>query len=118
MNILILGATGFIGSAVTRKLVDEDHQVTGLGRDPARAALKMPHVRWLAADLAGMTQSDNWKQVLEGQHIVVNCAGALQDGLFDDLYATQERAMGALRDSAGSGTADRPDIGGNRKPWP
>lgn len=100
MNILILGATGFIGSAVTRKLADEGHQVTGLGRDPARAALKMPHVRWLAADLAGMTQSDNWQQVLDGQHVVVNCAGALQDGLFDDLYATQERAMLALYETA------------------
>ncbi|GLS40519.1 hypothetical protein GCM10010869_61160 [Mesorhizobium tianshanense] len=100
MNILILGATGFIGSAVTRKLVDEGHQVTGLGRYPARAALKMPHVRWLAADLAGMTQSDNWQQVLEGQHVVVNCAGGLQDGLSDDLYATQERAMLALYEAA------------------
>lgn len=100
MNILILGATGFIGSAVARKLADEGHQVTGLGRDTARASLRMPYVRWLKADLAGMTQSNSWQHVLDKQQVVVNCAGALQDGLSDDLNATQERAMLALYEAA------------------
>ena len=79
MNILILGATGFIGSAVARKLTEEGHQVTGLGREPARAALKMSQPRWLQANLAGMTRREDWQDVLDGQQVVVNCAGALQD---------------------------------------
>ncbi|MBP1883234.1 NAD-dependent epimerase/dehydratase family protein [Sinorhizobium mexicanum] len=81
MNILILGATGFIGSAIARKLVNDGHRVTGLGRDPSRAALKMPALHWISADLAGMTRSDDWQDALEGHDMVVNCAGALQDGL-------------------------------------
>ncbi|TIW12574.1 MAG: NAD-dependent epimerase/dehydratase family protein, partial [Mesorhizobium sp.] len=100
MNVLILGATGFIGSAVTRRLAGEGHQVTGLGREPARAALRMPQVRWLKADLAGMTRSVDWQTALYGQRAVVNCAGALQDGLADDLTATQEKAMLALYEAA------------------
>ncbi|TIW18998.1 MAG: NAD-dependent epimerase/dehydratase family protein, partial [Mesorhizobium sp.] len=100
MNILILGATGFIGSAVAAKLAGEGHQVTGLGREPARAALKMPRARWLKADLAGMTRSQDWQGVLDGQQAVVNCAGALQGGLSDDVGATQERAMLALYEAA------------------
>ncbi|MBB4185586.1 uncharacterized protein YbjT (DUF2867 family)/uncharacterized membrane protein [Sinorhizobium terangae] len=100
MNVLILGATGFIGSAIARKLVDDGHQVTGLGRDPSRAAVKMPVFRWIRADLAGMTASGNWRDALEGQDVVVNCAGALQDGLSDDLVATQENAMLALYEAA------------------
>ncbi|MDX8525413.1 SDR family oxidoreductase [Mesorhizobium sp. MSK_1335] len=100
MNILILGATGFIGSAVTRKLVADGHQVTGLGRDPARSVLKMPHGRWLKTDLAGMTRREDWLGVLDGQQAVVNCAGALQDGHADDLRATQELAMLALYEAA------------------
>ncbi|RVD26220.1 SDR family oxidoreductase [Mesorhizobium sp. M4B.F.Ca.ET.017.02.2.1] len=100
MNILILGATGFIGSAVTRRLAEEGHQVTGLGREPARAALKMPQARWLKADLAGMTRSVDWQTALDDQQAVVNCAGALQDGLADDLTATQEKAMLALYEAA------------------
>jgi uncharacterized protein YbjT (DUF2867 family) len=100
MNILILGATGFIGSAIARKLVDDGHRVTGLGRDPARAEAKMPELRWIKADLAGMTASGNWQSMPEGHDVVVNCAGALQDGLSDDLVATQERAMLALYEAA------------------
>lgn len=100
MNILVLGATGFIGSAVAQRLLNEGHQVTGLGRNPQRAALKMPHVHWITADLAQMTQAKDWQLILEGQQIVVNCAGALQDGLSDDLRATQETAMLALYEAA------------------
>ncbi|MCG5475079.1 MAG: NAD(P)H-binding protein [Sinorhizobium fredii] len=100
MNILILGATGFIGSAIARKLVDDGHRVTGLGRDPARAKTKIPELRWIKADLAGMTASGHWRGALEGQDVVVNCAGALQDGLSDDLVATQEEAMLALYEAA------------------
>ncbi|CDX46391.1 putative oxidoreductase [Mesorhizobium sp. ORS 3359] len=100
MNILILGATGFIGSAVARKLTEEGHQVTGLGREPARAARKMPQARWLRANLAGMTRREDWQDALDGQRVVVNCAGALQDGYSDDVGATQERAMLALYEAA------------------
>ena len=45
MNILILGATGFIGSVVAARLVADGHAVTGLGRNPARARLKQPAMR-------------------------------------------------------------------------
>ncbi|MCZ4092225.1 SDR family oxidoreductase [Sinorhizobium psoraleae] len=100
MNVLILGATGFIGSAIARKLHDEGHCITGLGRNPARAAPKMPGLRWIKADLAEMTASGNWQGMLEGQDMLVNCAGALQDGLSDDLVATQEKAMLALYEAA------------------
>lgn len=96
MNILILGATGFIGSVVAARLAAEGHVVTGLGRNAARAALKQPAIHWRRADLSDMTRPDDWRETLEGQQAVVNCAGALQDGLGDDLSATQTQAMLAL----------------------
>lgn len=100
MKVLILGATGFIGSAITQALVNEGHQITGLGRNPQRAALKMPQVHWIAADLSQMTRPEDWRDVLDGQQVVINCAGALQDGLSDNLRATQETSMFALYETA------------------
>ncbi|APO75325.1 NAD-dependent nucleoside-diphosphate-sugar epimerase protein [Rhizobium etli 8C-3] len=96
MNILILGATGFIGSAVAARLVADGHAVSGLGRTPVRARTKWPDVRWLRADLAHMTTAVDWQETLKDQHVVVNCAGALQDGFSDDLAASQADAMLAL----------------------
>lgn len=96
MNILILGATGFIGSVVAARLVADGHAVTGLGRNPARASLKQPAINWRRADLSRMTKPEDWEEFLQGRHAVVNCAGALQDGLSDDLAATQADAMLAL----------------------
>ncbi|MDO3436804.1 SDR family oxidoreductase [Rhizobium sp. CBN3] len=96
MNILILGATGFIGSVAAARLAADGHAVTGLGRNPARANLKQPDINWRRADLSRMTKPEDWEKLLNDQHVVVNCAGALQDGLSDDLAATQADAMLAL----------------------
>jgi uncharacterized protein YbjT (DUF2867 family) len=96
MNILILGATGFIGSTVARRLVAAGHSVTGLGRNPERARNQLKTIKWLKTDLNNLAQPADWIQLLREQHVVVNCAGALQDGLHDDLAASQERSMLAL----------------------
>jgi uncharacterized protein YbjT (DUF2867 family) len=95
-KVLVLGATGFIGSVVAQRLHDEDCVVTGLGRNLDRVANRHPGIRWLKADLGDLGGANDWFPVLHGQDIIVNCAGALQDSLYDDLAATQERAMLAL----------------------
>lgn len=100
MKILVLGATGFIGSAIAAKLLEAGHGVTGVGRHPGRMARKMPAVSWRAADIAALTTSADWSGLLDGQDMVVNAAGALQDGLRDDVTAIQRRAMLALYEAA------------------
>ncbi|MBK5569076.1 SDR family oxidoreductase [Ensifer sp. SSB1] len=93
MKVLILGATGFIGSALLDRLASDGHKVTGLGRNVTRARLKRPEAQWLAADLAHMRDAGDWRPLIESHDVIVNCAGALQDGLADDVAATQETAM-------------------------
>lgn len=46
MRVLITGATGTIGTAVTERLLDRGDDVTGLTRDPERAREREPRVRW------------------------------------------------------------------------
>ncbi|MGY5807691.1 SDR family oxidoreductase [Rhizobium sp. LEGMi198b] len=96
MKILILGATGFIGSVIAARLRKDGHMITGLARNPSRARIKHPSIAWIKADLAEMIDPSDWHAVLNDHQLVVNCAGALQDGLSDDLAATQEKAMLAL----------------------
>lgn len=100
MKILILGATGFIGSEIARKLVSEGHSVTGLGRNPQQAKHKWPNMQWVSGDLARMGDASAWKTLVETHDAIVNCAGALQDGLSDNLSATQQNAMLALYEAA------------------
>src|SRR5262245_14013213 len=37
MNVLVTGATGFVGAAVARALLRQQHRVVGLVRDPGKA---------------------------------------------------------------------------------
>ncbi|MBW6422640.1 SDR family oxidoreductase [Rhizobium sp. XQZ8] len=101
MKILILGATGFIGSAILQRLASDGHEITGLGRAPEKARLKWPVARWIKADLARLTATD-WQPLVDKHDVILNCAGALQDGLSDDLVATQQEAMLTLYAAAKS----------------
>lgn len=102
MRVLVLGAYGLVGEAVTRRLVADGHDVIGLGRDIARASRRMPPIRWLPADLAGLSRSYDWLPLLRDSRpeAIVNCAGALQDGARDSVARVQDHAMRALFDAA------------------
>ncbi len=100
MRVLILGGNGFIGSEICRVL-GNSHAVTALARHPGAAARRMPGVAWLRRDLATMQRASDWA-LLADFDIVVNAAGALQDGARDDVAAVQHGAMLALYQAAGA----------------
>jgi uncharacterized protein YbjT (DUF2867 family) len=103
MAILILGANGFIGSAVLASLSRAGYDIIGLGRDIAHARNRFPSVKWVRADLSKLTRPNEWMPLLIGIETVINCAGALQDGLRDDIAATQRDSMLALYQAARHG---------------
>lgn len=96
MNILILGATGFIGFAVAQKLAIQGHAITGLGRNLASVIQRFPRIHWIEGDLRDFREAADWRSLIDGMDAVVNCAGALQDTPRDDVSAVQDRAMHTL----------------------
>ncbi len=95
-SVLVLGASGFIGQAVCRRLLADGHAVHGVARDIARAGTSLPQADWRRADIARLTRPEDWRELLDGIDTVVNCAGALQDGARDNVTAVQQDAMTAL----------------------
>jgi nucleoside-diphosphate-sugar epimerase len=68
MDVLVTGATGFLGKRVAAMLVDRGHRVIGAGRDRERASMLELPVRLvdLEGDVAGLC---------DGVEAIVHCAG-------------------------------------------
>ena len=79
MRVVITGGTGLIGSALTRSLLADGHQVVILTRDAAAARRKVP-AGALAVDW-DMRPGGKWETALDGADAVVNLAGATVAGL-------------------------------------
>ncbi|MBX3580602.1 MAG: SDR family oxidoreductase [Rhizobiaceae bacterium] len=100
MRILILGGNGFIGTAVASLLVKRGHTVVATTRPGSARRTLRTEITWVQADIARLSTAQHWRPLLAGIDAVVNCAGALQDGLRDDVAALQDRAMHALYEAA------------------
>lgn len=96
MRVLILGATGLIGSAVSARLVTAGHEVVGLTRTRDAAARRLPVERWIVADLRDVNGPEDWLPHLEEVDAVVNCAGTLQDSVRDSTSKVHCDAPAAL----------------------
>src|SRR5215208_3663113 len=72
MRVLILGGTGFIGSAVATRLRGDGHECI----TASRSAGTPPHLR---LDLAAQPRAGAWAEELRGIDAVVNAAGVLQE---------------------------------------
>jgi uncharacterized protein YbjT (DUF2867 family) len=96
MRVVVVGATGLIGTAIVARLTAEGHQVTGIARDVRDAETRLPQVQWLSLDLSGPTSRRIWASHIANADVVVNCAGALQAGPNDSVKGVHQDGPSAL----------------------
>lgn len=101
MNILVLGATGLIGSHLLPALRKAGHRVTGASRKrPVNAASD----DWHQIDFARMTDAADWLSHLPGVDAVINCVGIIresEDGEFDRAHRAAPVALFAACEQLG-----------------
>jgi uncharacterized protein YbjT (DUF2867 family) len=94
VRVLVVGASGLIGSAVTARLSADGHSVTAVGR--RRSEHGLLDVSFVRMDLSRATEPDHWLRHLTGIEAVVNCAGVLQDAPGQSTAGVHEKGVSAL----------------------
>ncbi len=72
MNVLLLGATGFSGKEVLKKLLHDGHQVTAITRNQHSLLLKHNNLLIIEGDILN---ADLINTALKNQDAVINCLG-------------------------------------------
>ena len=83
MNCLVTGASGFIGSALIKRLINEGHTVKGLVHkiQPQTAVQKADYV------LGDITDRESLQYIVEDVDVIFHCAALVKDfGLKDSFY--------------------------------
>lgn len=104
LRVLLLGASGFIGSHVLAALRAHGAQVTAVARRPpverpALAALDVAArvgVHWRVLSVQHLLAPDDWMPLLDGMDVVINCVGILRQRLGERYENVHHRMPAAL----------------------
>lgn len=95
MNVALIGATGFVGSALLNELLDRGHQVRALQRDASKLAARPG----LAVRSVDVLTAPDLAAELQGLDAVISAfnAGWTNPQLHDDFLRGSERIADAAR---------------------
>ncbi|MCR4032224.1 MULTISPECIES: NAD(P)-dependent oxidoreductase [Flavobacterium] len=94
MKIALIGATGFVGSALLNELADRKHEITAIARTPKDTA----NATWVAADIFNV---DALAEILKGHDAVINAynPGWTNPNIYDDFLNGSKAIQEAVKKS-------------------
>lgn len=94
MKIALIGATGFVGSAILNELADRKHEITAIARTPKDTA----NATWISADIFNV---DALAEILKGHDAVINAynPGWTNPNIYDDFLAGSKAIQEAAKKS-------------------
>jgi len=94
MKIAIIGATGFVGSAILNELADRKHEITAIARTPKDTT----NATWVAADIFNV---DALAEILKGHDTIINAynPGWTNPNIYDDFLAGSKAIQEAAKKS-------------------
>jgi hypothetical protein len=94
MKIAIIGATGFVGSAILNELADRKHEITAIARTPKDSK----NATWIAADVY---DADTLAETLKDHDVVVNAfnPGWTNPNIYDDAIRGSKAIQRAVKQS-------------------
>lgn len=86
MKVAIIGATGFVGTALVKELTDRGHDVIAIARHPEKVTIKNPLVHPVAADVM---DKDQVAKAVKGSDVVVSAynSGWANPRIYEDFLA-------------------------------
>lgn len=94
MKIAIIGATGFVGSAILNELADRKHEITAIARTPKDTA----NASWVASDIFNV---EALAEILKGHDTIINAynPGWTNPNIYDDFLAGSKAIQEAVKKS-------------------
>jgi putative NADH-flavin reductase len=96
MKIAIIGATGYVGSAVLNEALHRGHKVTAIARNADKITTKNAKLKLVSANI---DDSDNLAKILVGHDAVVSAfnAGLTNPNLYNDFIKGSETIQQATK---------------------
>ncbi|MFH6961774.1 NAD(P)-dependent oxidoreductase [Flavobacterium plurextorum] len=94
MKIAIIGATGFVGTAILNELADRKHDISAIARNPKDNT----NATWIAADIFNV---DALAEALKGHDVIVNAfnPGWTNPNIYDDFLNGSKAIQEAVKKS-------------------
>lgn len=104
MNILLTGASGFIGHHILQTLEQQNHKVIACCRSPEKLFFKSENTHILQLNFVDMTDQTDWLPHLQNIDAVINCVGIIAETkrqTFETLHAQVPIALFRAAEQAG-----------------